>query len=235
MSSNYLPIVDQKFPDSHAAHLRTQMDAIALLYSIVCCNGNADKAAAILRKQQQEQVSFERNSIWKDMVGQERRAATLHVQVSCWQALLCCSIVLQQSAQIPIQLGLADALLSGFACVPLNSPTVHHSRIARTHKHPACKSYLTPTSCFLVAPLHSAVLSTCAYKHLQDGKEAVQESCFSMHRQALLVAFALAVFVFLLSYPIFKVRCVLVLLASSCNGVPELLIQRWLGITKAAS
>jgi hypothetical protein len=26
-------------------------------------------------------VSFERNTIWKDMVGQERRAATLHVQV----------------------------------------------------------------------------------------------------------------------------------------------------------
>jgi phosphate transporter len=81
MSANYLPIVDQKFPDSHAAHLRTQMDAIASLYSMVCCNGNADKAGAILRKQQQEQVSFERNSIWKDMVGQERRAATLHVQV----------------------------------------------------------------------------------------------------------------------------------------------------------
>ncbi|WIA37569.1 hypothetical protein OEZ86_014475 [Tetradesmus obliquus] len=117
MSSNYLPIVDQKFPDSHAAHLRTQMDAIASLYSMVCCNGNADKAAAILRKQQQEQVSFERNSIWKDMVGQERRAATLHVQ---------------------------------------------------------------------------------------DGKEVVQESWFSMHRQALLVAFALAVFAFLLTYPIFK-------------------------------
>jgi hypothetical protein len=84
MSANYLPIVDQKFPDSHAAHLRTQMDAVASLYSMVCCNGNADKAAAILRKQQQEQVSFERNSIWKDMVGQERRAATLHVQVRRW-------------------------------------------------------------------------------------------------------------------------------------------------------
>jgi hypothetical protein len=84
MSANYLPIVDQKFPDSHAAHLRTQMDAVASLYSMVCCNGNADKAAAILRKQQQEQVSFERNSIWKDMVGQERRAATLHVQVRCY-------------------------------------------------------------------------------------------------------------------------------------------------------
>jgi len=48
----------------------------------VCCNSNAGKAAAILRRQQQEQVSFERNTIWKDMVGQERRAATVHVQVS---------------------------------------------------------------------------------------------------------------------------------------------------------
>jgi phosphate transporter len=47
----------------------------------VCCNGNSAKASSILRRQQQEQVSFERNTIWKDMVGQERRAATLHVQV----------------------------------------------------------------------------------------------------------------------------------------------------------
>lgn len=51
-------------------------------YAIVCCNGSSAKAQAILKRQQQEQVSFERNTIWKDMVGQERRAATVHVQVS---------------------------------------------------------------------------------------------------------------------------------------------------------
>jgi hypothetical protein len=44
------------------------------------------------------------------------------------------------------------------------------------------------------------------FSAVQDGKEAVQESWLSMHRQALLVGFALAVFAFLLSYPIFKVR-----------------------------
>eukprot|EP00879_Flechtneria_rotunda_P007786 GHRR01008159.1.p1 GENE.GHRR01008159.1~~GHRR01008159.1.p1 ORF type:complete len:762 (+),score=241.90 GHRR01008159.1:161-2446(+) len=82
MSANYLPIVDQKFPESHVAYLRHQLEQIIGLYSIVCCNGNVDKAAVILRRQQQEQVSFERNSIWKDMVGQERRAATVHVRES---------------------------------------------------------------------------------------------------------------------------------------------------------
>lgn len=85
MSSNYLPIVDQKFPASHAAHLHQQLEAITALYAVVCCNGNLQHANSILRKQQQEQVSFQRNSIWKDMVGQERRAATVRVQVS-----LCC-------------------------------------------------------------------------------------------------------------------------------------------------
>jgi hypothetical protein len=48
---------------------------------MVCCLGNTTKAQTILQRQQQEQVSFERNTIWKDMVGQERRAATVHVQV----------------------------------------------------------------------------------------------------------------------------------------------------------
>lgn len=50
-------------------------------YALVCCNSNSGTASSILKRQQQEQVSFERNTIWKDMVGQERRAATLHVQV----------------------------------------------------------------------------------------------------------------------------------------------------------
>eukprot|EP00775_Hariotina_reticulata_P002958 gene2958-3243_t len=80
MSPNYLPIVDQKFPDSYIHHLQHQLEAITSLYAVVCCNGNASKAATTLRKQQQEQVTFERNTIWKDMVGQERRAASLHVQ-----------------------------------------------------------------------------------------------------------------------------------------------------------
>lgn len=82
MSSNYLPIVDQKFPASHAATLRQQLEAVTALYALVCCNGNIENANSLLRKQQQEQVSFQRNSIWKDMVGQERRGATVHVQVS---------------------------------------------------------------------------------------------------------------------------------------------------------
>lgn len=94
MSPSYLPIVDQKFPSAFADHLQTQIDAITSLYAVVCCNGNTDKAAAILRKQQLEQVSFERNTIWKDMVGQERRAATVHLQVRarvlCSSSLHCC-------------------------------------------------------------------------------------------------------------------------------------------------
>lgn len=57
-------------------------------YATVCCNGNMSKAQNVLRRQQQEQVSFERNTIWKDMVGQERRAATLHVQVRVSQVTL---------------------------------------------------------------------------------------------------------------------------------------------------
>lgn len=80
LSSMYLTLVNQKFPEDHVEQLQAQLDAITQLYAIVCCNSNAGKAAAILRRQQQEQVSFERNTIWKDMVGQERRAATVHVQ-----------------------------------------------------------------------------------------------------------------------------------------------------------
>jgi hypothetical protein len=53
----------------------------------------------------------------------------------------------------------------------------------------------------------NVMTTMCCPLEPQDGKEAVQESWFSMHRQAMLVAFALAVFAFLLSYPIFKVRC----------------------------
>eukprot|EP00878_Enallax_costatus_P012608 GHUV01013167.1.p1 GENE.GHUV01013167.1~~GHUV01013167.1.p1 ORF type:complete len:652 (+),score=137.56 GHUV01013167.1:111-2066(+) len=117
MSSNYLPIVDQKFPASHAATLHHQLEAITALYAVVCCNGNLEHANSILRKQQQEQVSFQRNSIWKDMVGQERRAATVRVQ---------------------------------------------------------------------------------------DGKEVEPESWFTAHRQAVILAIALAVFVVLLTVPIFK-------------------------------
>jgi hypothetical protein len=51
-------------------------------YALVCCAGDLSQANNTLKQLQQEQVLFERNTIWKDMVGQERRAATVHLQVS---------------------------------------------------------------------------------------------------------------------------------------------------------
>jgi hypothetical protein len=48
-----------------------------------------------------------------------------------------------------------------------------------------------------------AVLTACP-QTLQDGKELVQESWASRHKQALLVCFTVAVFAVLLLYPIFK-------------------------------
>lgn len=55
----------------------------------------------------------------------------------------------------------------------------------------------------LAAPTRTSVVC-CVLRFLQDGKEVVVESWASRHKQALLVCFALAVFCFLLVYPIFK-------------------------------
>lgn len=57
----------------------------------------------------------------------------------------------------------------------------------------------------LLQPLFADCLHAPLLHHrLQDGKEAAPESWFIAHRQALFVALALAVFAFLLSYPVFK-------------------------------
>lgn len=81
MSPSYLPIVDQKLPQAHVDSLTRMIASITELYATVACGCSSERAAATLRKLQAEQVSFERNTIWKDLVGQERRAASLHVQV----------------------------------------------------------------------------------------------------------------------------------------------------------
>ncbi|KAF8934834.1 low-affinity phosphate transporter [Haplosporangium bisporale] len=54
--------------------LDTQILRLQAIYSRTCTNGNMNLAAKELRSHLREYIIWERNTIWRDMVGQERKA-----------------------------------------------------------------------------------------------------------------------------------------------------------------
>ncbi|KAG0202208.1 low-affinity phosphate transporter [Mortierella sp. GBA30] len=55
-------------------HLDDQILRLQAIYARTCTNGNMSQAAKELRSHLREYIVWERNTIWRDMVGQERKA-----------------------------------------------------------------------------------------------------------------------------------------------------------------
>ncbi|KAF9941074.1 low-affinity phosphate transporter [Mortierella alpina] len=62
------------FQTESRKHLDAQILRLQAIYARTCTNGNMNQAAKELRSHLREYIVWERNTIWRDMVGQERKA-----------------------------------------------------------------------------------------------------------------------------------------------------------------
>ncbi|ORX93102.1 SPX-domain-containing protein [Basidiobolus meristosporus CBS 931.73] len=60
--------------------LREQIERVERLYADALCYGNHQMAVRQMKSHLRDQVTFDRNTVWKDMVGQERRINDAHVK-----------------------------------------------------------------------------------------------------------------------------------------------------------
>lgn len=60
--------------------LRAQIERIEVLYADTFCNGNTAIAVRQMKTHLRDQVTYDRNTIWKDMVSQERKVLDAHVK-----------------------------------------------------------------------------------------------------------------------------------------------------------
>lgn len=77
---SYMAIVDAKLPLRNLEGLNRLIEGLAELYAAVCCKGNMEKAEKELRSELREEVGFERNTVWRDMVAMERRTGAVVMQ-----------------------------------------------------------------------------------------------------------------------------------------------------------
>ncbi|KAI8465297.1 MAG: low-affinity phosphate transporter [Monoraphidium minutum] len=77
---SYMAIVDAKLPLRNVEGLNRIIERLSEMYAAVCCKGNHDKAERELRSELREEVGFERNTVWRDMVAMERRTGAVVMQ-----------------------------------------------------------------------------------------------------------------------------------------------------------
>ncbi|KAI9355693.1 SPX domain-containing protein [Zopfochytrium polystomum] len=68
------------FCTSAVAKLRDEIDAVVRLYARVAAEGSTTQASKELRATLRDHIVWERNTVWRDMVEQERRTASLNVR-----------------------------------------------------------------------------------------------------------------------------------------------------------
>ena len=68
-------VVDQAYPFKSAtqSHLTAQLNSLVPLYANLATGGNADLALKQLKAQLREHVVWERNTVWREMIGLERK------------------------------------------------------------------------------------------------------------------------------------------------------------------
>lgn len=60
--------------------LRAHIERLEHVYADIFCNGDARVAARQMKTHLRDQVTYDRNTVWRDMIGQERKALSAHVQ-----------------------------------------------------------------------------------------------------------------------------------------------------------
>jgi phosphate transporter len=62
--------------------LRAQIERVERIYADAFCNGHTSLAIRQMKTHLRDQVTYDRNTVWKDMVGQERKTLGAHVKES---------------------------------------------------------------------------------------------------------------------------------------------------------
>ncbi|KAI8377713.1 SPX domain-containing protein [Radiomyces spectabilis] len=70
------------FKPEHLRRLSNAMQLIADMYAAIFTNGDVNSALAELKLHMRDHIQFERTTVWKDMIGQERRIRDAHVEVA---------------------------------------------------------------------------------------------------------------------------------------------------------
>ncbi|KAI9276393.1 SPX domain-containing protein [Sporodiniella umbellata] len=60
--------------------LRSQIERVERLYADAFCNGHTNIAIRQMKTHLRDQITYDRNTVWKDMVGQERKTLDAHVK-----------------------------------------------------------------------------------------------------------------------------------------------------------
>lgn len=77
-------VVNRTYPFSNTTktELNNRIQIVERLYAQLATDGNLDDAINELKSHLREHIVWERNTVWRDMVGQERKAVSLAVQSS---------------------------------------------------------------------------------------------------------------------------------------------------------
>jgi phosphate transporter len=77
-------VVNRTYPFSNTtkSELNNRIQTVERIYAQLATNNNLDDAINELKSHLREHIVWERNTVWRDMVGQERKAVSLTVQSS---------------------------------------------------------------------------------------------------------------------------------------------------------
>ncbi|KAI8987280.1 SPX domain-containing protein [Mycotypha africana] len=64
------------------ATLRTQIQRVERIYADAFCHGQVELAIRQMKTHLHDQITYDRNTVWKDMIGQERKTLDAHVKDS---------------------------------------------------------------------------------------------------------------------------------------------------------
>lgn len=80
LRDTYWPMVSARYPNSHKPQLEEAIGKLADVFAVVCFRGDAAKAQTDLKRHLRDHVTFERNTVWRDMVAIERKATGAHIE-----------------------------------------------------------------------------------------------------------------------------------------------------------
>ncbi|KAJ3218739.1 low-affinity phosphate transporter [Dinochytrium kinnereticum] len=82
LKSAYMARVDACYPFTSPAsdRLKNEVDRVVSLYARISADNNLAQASSELKSHLREHIVWERNTIWRDMIQQERRTASLGVR-----------------------------------------------------------------------------------------------------------------------------------------------------------
>ncbi|KAI9317446.1 SPX domain-containing protein [Dichotomocladium elegans] len=70
------------FTAQRTENLRDHIERLENIYANIFCNGNVQIAVRQMKTHLRDQITYDRNTVWRDMIGQERKTLSAHVQIT---------------------------------------------------------------------------------------------------------------------------------------------------------